>query len=227
MKFWIGAFFVGLAALASIVALAEGDVCGGMSSGLAALVGAWFVRKWWKPNPRKEARAWARALLSEPERRAIVQVETTGIGPGNEVVQIAAIDLAGNVLFDTLVRPMMLTMPADAERRHGITMEMLQSAPRWPEIAHLLEALSGRTLIAYNAEFVAGTIRQTAIYTGGRDLSGPWQCAMLAYAQYVGEKHPKTGAYKWQKMPGAQRTALPNCRAVLALLRVMAEGGKP
>ena len=52
----------------------------------------------------------------------------------------------------------------------------------------------------------------------------PWECAMRAYAAYVGERS-KRGGYKNQKLVGGDHTALGDARVTLRLIRRMAEGG--
>ncbi len=49
-------------------------------------------------------------------------------------------------------------------------------------------------------------------------------CAMVAYAQYVGEMNHKGTGYKWHKLRGGDHTALGDCRATLGLIRRMANG---
>src|SRR5215212_8592272 len=50
-----------------------------------------------------------------------------------------------------------------------------------------------------------------------------WECAMRAFAAYVGERS-KRGVYKNQKLPGGDHTALGDARATLRLIERMAEG---
>ena len=50
-----------------------------------------------------------------------------------------------------------------------------------------------------------------------------WECAMRAFAAYVGERS-KRGGYKNQKLPGANHTAIGDARATLHLIERMAEG---
>ena len=64
------------------------------------------------------AREWAQWVLSTPGI-VIIDTETTGIGPCDEVIELAVLDTHGRVLLDTLVRP---TCPIDpgAARVHGL-----------------------------------------------------------------------------------------------------------
>jgi hypothetical protein len=51
----------------------------------------------------------------------------------------------------------------------------------------------------------------------------PWECAMRAFAAYVGERS-KRGGYRNQKLVGGDHTALGDARATLRLIEQMAEG---
>ncbi len=93
---------------------------------------------------RQTAIAWAAATLSD-QTVVFIDTETTGLDGGAEIVDIALIDTAGNVLIESLVRPNG-RIPPDAVRIHRITDAMVASAPRWnvvyPEVQRLIK---GRT----------------------------------------------------------------------------------
>lgn len=59
--------------------------------------------------------------------------KTTGAAEQSEVVEIAILDSAGKPLIDELVKPKRHIRP-DATKEHGITDEMVDSAPKWAEI---------------------------------------------------------------------------------------------
>lgn len=163
-------------------------------------------------------------MLAAPGRYVILDTETTGLAPADEVIQVAVIDLLGRVLLDTLVRPLHRTsIPPEAARFHGITMAMLAGAPAWPQVAASLLACTGqRTIISYNAEFDARLLRQTAQRNGGPLPAARWECAMQQYARYYGEWDRGKGGYRWQRLTGGDHSALGDCRATLALIRKMA-----
>lgn len=178
------------------------------------------------PRPADQRRSveWAQAVLAAADRYVILDTETTGLGDSDEVIQIAAIDPAGRVLLDTLVRPLhRASIPHEAARFHGITMEMLRGAPAWPEVAPgLLACTAARTIITYNADFDARLIRQTARRNGGPVPAAQWECAMQQYARYRGEWDAGKGGYRWPRLTRGDHSALGDCRATLALIRKMA-----
>jgi len=90
-----------------------------------------------------------------------IDTETTGVGPHDQVVEIAILRADGGVLVDSTVRPDR-PIPATATAIHGLDTAALDASPSWPEVwgdvrVHLLEA----TLVAWNAAFDVRLIRQT------------------------------------------------------------------
>ena len=104
----------------------------------------------------RPAAAGAALLPDEaPDGFAVLDVETTGFGEHDRVVQIAITraDAAGRVQdeWSTLVDPLRNPGPVHI---HGITPERLIGAPTFPEIAgHVAGLLAGRVLVAHNADF--------------------------------------------------------------------------
>jgi DNA polymerase-3 subunit epsilon len=154
----------------------------------------------------------------------ILDTETTGISPQDEVVQIAVIAPDGEALLDTLVRPTR-PIPSQATLIHGITDADVADAPSFPAVyARLKEVIAGKTVIIYNAPFDVRLIRQTL---ATHKLPAPGiedeqvECAMLQYSAWIGELWPD-GGYKWQKLRGGDHTALGDCRATLAVIQRMA-----
>lgn len=95
-------------------------------------------------------------------RTVVLDTETTGLGPDDQIIELAAVDLQGRVLFDRRLRP---TVPIDpeAELVHGISMDSLEDAPQWPEIAdQLRDILLGAHVVIYNSQFDLAMLCQTA-----------------------------------------------------------------
>lgn len=86
----------------------------------------------------------------------VVDVETTGLGKQDRIVEIAAVILDGETLeivdeYDTLVNPM---RDIGATSIHGITASMVESAPTFEDLAISLgNILQGRVLVAHNISF--------------------------------------------------------------------------
>src|SRR5690349_12183073 len=104
---------------------------------------------------KKLVRVW------ESGKAVIVDTETTGTGFLSQIVSIAAVYPDGSPAFNSLIRPSLL-IPKQATAVHGITNADVADAPRWPEVVPgLIEALRGREVIAFNAEFEVRLLKQT------------------------------------------------------------------
>ncbi|MEU9706056.1 DEDDh family exonuclease [Streptomyces sp. NPDC047981] len=103
-------------------------------------------------DDRTTAAAWPTAY---PQGYAVVDVETTGLARDDRIVSAAVyrLDAQGNVEdhWYTLVNPERDPGPVWI---HGLTRDLLEGAPLFPEIAAEFSArLDGRVLVAHNALF--------------------------------------------------------------------------
>lgn len=86
----------------------------------------------------------------------VMDVETTGIGQRNRIVEIALISLSPKTWdvtdeFDTLVNPERDVGPVGV---HGITASMVSLAPTFEDVSDaVLRRMDGRVLIAHNLPF--------------------------------------------------------------------------
>lgn len=166
----------------------------------------------------------------------VLDTETTGIDYRAEVVQIAIVNAMGEALVNTLVKPTCRIAP-DAIAIHGITDEMVAGAPTIGEVeADVRNAVRGRTVIIYNAEYDMRLLYQSSrarsLDVNWRDMAQRWVCAMLAYAEHRGEPGRRYGEFKWHKLGAAARfegvpvghahAALDDCITTLGLIRKLA-----
>lgn len=170
----------------------------------------------------------AREILSNKEKFVILDTETTGLGNNDVVIQIGIIDLEGNILLDTLIRPTKRKrISRDATAVHGITMKMLTDAPTFKEIyPKFCEIVGDKTIITYNAQYDARLIAQTAEQDEFKIKEFQLLCAMIAYSQFVGEWSDYHRNYKYQKLIGGDHTAIGDCKATLKILQKMANTEK-
>lgn len=187
-------------------------------------------------NDRQTAAKWAWDLVRR-DGWCILDTETTGLENTDEICQIAIVDHAGNELLNSLVRPTVPINPV-AEGIHGISEEMVRNAPTFEGLLiPIMKAVGRRDLLIYNCEFDLRLIRQSAgvwgvplaFPTSDRRQCRVWlggggvYCAMEMYSQWVGEWHHRYGNYRWQRLPGGDHSALGDCKAVLEVLRQMAD----
>lgn len=124
---------------------------------------------------RHAARKWAQYILQVRPKPAIIDTETTGTRPDDEIVQIAIVDADyhnADVCLKSLVKPTQperMTMPIWGNNltpldKTGISPELLASAPPFPAVYPLLyENLAGRIWIAYNSDFDVRMLRQDCV----------------------------------------------------------------
>lgn len=141
-----------------------------------------------------------------------LDTETTGLDGGAEVVEISMIDAHGQILLDTLVKPSK-PIPEEATNIHGITNDMVASAPSWADIHDdVVGIMAGRTVVVYNAAFDTRLMVQSAQTVLSADkiqeLEGAMSgvvCAMLKYAEFYGDWNEQRGNYRWQRLEAAAR----------------------
>jgi DNA polymerase-3 subunit epsilon len=162
----------------------------------------------------------ARAWLCESA--VVIDTETTGMGPDDEIIEIAIVGaVSGERIFESLIKPSCPVRPG-ARDVHGISDAMLASAPTFVEIqADLEKHLSGRLLLAYNCLSDERMIIQSSMYYRAKrrdwfcnvdPMPVGWvasRCIMELYAFYFGDWDRKRSQYRWQKLEtAAHRHAL-------------------
>ena len=183
------------------------------------------------PQDQQSASEWARTMLDDP-KAIILDFETTDVKDA-EIVQIGAINMQGDVLMETLVKPATPISPG-AQRVHGISAETVRSAPDFAKLYIQFSALlGGATVIAYNVKFEQSVVNSVCTR---RKLPMPrpktWTCAMQTYAKFYGMWNPRRNFYTWQSLSKAcaqqqiivrdAHDALGDCRLTLALIQKMA-----
>lgn len=187
----------------------------------------------WEPGPAQQRRqriaAQARELIDSA--CLVLDTETTGVGPDDEVCEIAILDATGRTILDTLIRPSR-PIPPEATSIHRITDEMVATAPSWSEIAELFASIvAGRTVVAYNSAFDDRLLMQTHQRHGRPPPLLTTACAMQMYAVWNGEWDKGRDCWRWRKLidaatfcgtaePGAHR-ALADARMTLGVLRYL------
>lgn len=174
-----------------------------------------------KAADRLAASDWAQNILNDPTW-TILDTETTG-AKQCEIVEIAIVDMAGNALMNTLVRPKQRISPG-ASAVHGLTAKDLVDAPSFPDIyEELAEVLRDRSILIYNVTFDVGVLNYCCnFYNLPRlQLEMRSECLMVQYAQWFGDWSLRRQSYRWQKLGGGHR-ALDDCQTALQRLETMA-----
>lgn len=146
-------------------------------------------------------------------RLAVVDVETTGLSRYDRIVEFACVTVVdGDVVdeYDTLIQPDRDPGPVHI---HGITPEMLQSAPRFDAVAgDIADRINGAVLVAHNISFDVRMLRQEVdrLGRGGFD-PGEGLCTYRLTGQKLSLAAAAAG------LPEPNHTALADARTSAAL----------
>ncbi len=171
---------------------------------------------------RNNAIKWAKEVLQSSDY-VILDTETTGLDSEAEIVQIGIINIKGEVLLNSLVKPS-ISIPKEVVNIHGITDDMVADAPNfWDIYPKIEEALKYKDVIIYNAEFDRRILdyccdKSNRFHLSLRKRS---HCAMEKYASFYGEWSNYYEDYKWQPLNGGHN-AIADCLEVLRLINKMA-----
>lgn len=176
----------------------------------------------------------------------IIDTESTGLLSDDEIIEITIINMRGDVLLDTLVKPTR-PIPPDATKINNITDEMVADAPTWPEVFPLVKnIITGRKWLAWNSSFDARMMVQSCLKTGFLDSMKPDAVASVirdietnhidakaTYDQWYGEFDKKRKGFKRQRLTtaaerhgieiGGAHRALADCMMVLGVLEKVCE----
>jgi DNA polymerase III subunit epsilon len=111
---------------------------------------------------------------------AVVDVETTGVGNKDRIVEVAVVVLDENLAivdeYDTLIDPMRDVGPIDV---HGITPSMLANAPTFEEVsAAVRDRIHDRVLVAHNLVFDQRMIRNEYARLHAELIPGTGVCTL-------------------------------------------------
>lgn len=168
---------------------------------------------------------WAQDVLTNKDDWLILDTETTGLDDQAEIVQLAVIDLDGNTIIDTLVKPT-VAISKEASDIHGITKETVKDAPSFPEVYSLIEEkIRKKFVLIYNRNFDVRILKHCCEINNLNyfNLLIISECLMEKYAICYGDWNENYQSYKWQKLPGGDHTALGDCKASLTLLHGIAQ----
>lgn len=125
---------------------------------------------------------WAQEIIQQ--RPLILDIETTGLSPANdEIIEIALLELDGTVVLNTLVQ-CRGNIPADAVAIHGISKEMLQGQPTFPEMWQQLLPHLSRPLVVYNTAYDIPMLAYNALRYRIRMPRPKAHCLMCWYTEY-------------------------------------------
>lgn len=171
-------------------------------------------------NDKLAAMDWANEILAD-KNAVILDTETTDLD--GEIIDIAIINMRCEVLFNQRIKPLGEISPG-AYAVHGISLDDLKDEPTFPDVyPQLVELLKGKTVVIYNKAFDRPILNGDCSRHKLKKIPFKSQCAMLMYAQFVGEWSNYHEDYRWQKLWGGDHTALGDCKATLKVIQEMGD----
>lgn len=150
---------------------------------------------------------------------AVVDVETTGFGKKDRVIEIAIVCLDNQMKvideYETLVDPLRDLGPTHV---HGITPSMISLAPAFKEIAAAVgNRIKDRVLVSHNLMFDERMISQEFLRLGASFESGSGICTLKLTKQKLPE-----ACRRLKVEPPQHHRALADARSAAAILGVAA-----
>lgn len=94
------------------------------------------------------------------EKIISIDTETTGFSDRDELLQLSIVGTSGEVLYDSYVRPTVLTEWPEAEAVNGISPDLVIDAPTTEQVAAEVAPIfeNAEILVGYNTPFDAGFV---------------------------------------------------------------------
>ncbi len=141
----------------------------------------------------------------------IIDTETTGLMASDEIIEITIINMRGEILLNTPVKPSR-PIPPEVTKINNITNEMVADAPAWREVfPAALKIIRKHKWLAWNSSFDARLMVQTCLQSGFFDDLKPHLItsiimaietrhidAKAVYDQWYGEFDEKRKNFKRQ-----------------------------
>lgn len=171
----------------------------------------------------KQSYTPALELYELNERALIIDTETVGAGPTIEIIELAIGDLAGNIVFESLVRPVLNRLPPPSKHARFCRSDF-NNAPYWTDIWPQVEAsIKGKLLVAYNASFDRRALALMTSRHGHSSSERGWRCAMQTVKQRVGTRKSPTlsQACSYFAVEGGNHRAARDVQATSRLLQAL------
>ena len=168
----------------------------------------------------------------DPQKVLFFDLELTGFYDRDEILSITIVDAIGNLIMDTLVKPVRIKKWKRTEKIHGITPEMVEDAPTLDELIPKIKEIfeNADNIIAYGVSTDYSHIK--TIYETVEEqeaLHKKIRCCANEYVRYIHEHHPELlnaslidamdcFAIEWEGTPHSSLADTIACRKVWAKL---------
>ncbi len=135
--------------------------------------------------------------MVENKKLICLDLETTGLDPEDEILQISIIDGDYNVLMNEYVRPEHHDSWPQAQNVNHISPEMVQNKPVLKELASRIAEIlsSAEIIVGYNIGFDMSYLTD---FLPDHEIA--YEDVMLQFAPIYGQWSEERNGYKWQKL---------------------------
>ena len=178
-----------------------------------------------------------RAQKALEKNIVVLDTETTGLGPGAEIIEISCVGRDGEILLDTMVQTRQPIEP-EAQEINGIREDDLVDWPPMEMVMDRLEPIlaAADVIASYNLAFDHRLLKQSVGTEYHLPMRADRLCIMETYAAYQGEWDDRFDSYRWHRLATAMENcgsrpqglphgSLQNALGALTVLRHMAGGG--
>jgi DNA polymerase-3 subunit epsilon len=152
---------------------------------------------------KRRLREWTTLFgpATEAANTVYLDVETTGLDPLDEPLEIAVVDDTGATIFNSYVQPLRHADWPDAQAVHGISPSDVSGAPPLHQLDRQLTAVldAADLVVAYNASldlvYLPAELRLR--------VKPKMRCAMQAYALWRGDWSSYHGGWRWARLVDA------------------------
>ena len=168
---------------------------------------------------RNKSILWAQSIFECQDKYLILDTETTGLKDSDVVINIAMMDLSGNLLLESWIRPTgTYRMSSEATMVHGKSRKDLKNEQTFDQVwPYVLQFSEGKTLLIYNEEFHLRMIGNTLEKEGipFSELQFASEDVQIRYEKFM-------KSYYHLRLPGRNNTGEGDCLAVLKVIEGMA-----
>jgi DNA polymerase-3 subunit epsilon len=171
------------------------------------------------------ASEFARVVLDNKDNYLILDVETTGLDAKDVVIQIGIIDMDGNALLDSLVKPsLIMEISTNVTNITGIDMKMLSNAPTLRQLhPEIQEIVRNKQVLVYNAGFAKKYLILSSWQDGFQIEGINLMDVANYYAMFQGKWIEERDACKIPLISTDDKSVIGDCRATMNALSQMAQ----
>lgn len=140
-----------------------------------------------------------RTIDAPTDQAVVIDTETTGLIPGkDEILSLAIVDLEGNALFHSLIRPLERRRWPNAAEIHGITWKDVKGKPTILDVGNEVSDLlnNASLIIGYNTNFDLEMLHENGLPA----ITAPSYDLMEEYANGYGNWSDRKGAYLYCRL---------------------------